>query len=179
MNGIAWPDVAIGIFVAFGTLKGLRRGLIAELTGLLALAFAFAAAFVYRGIWDRFFVDSAHVAPAAAHVVGTLAYAAVAYAVVLALGAALATVAKLPLLGIANRALGAAAGFAKSAAIAWAIVYVALFFPLPAAIRHDLRASPLAQLIERPNDAVDERLRASIPSPVRPFGDGLFALHRS
>ena len=176
---MTWPDVVIGLFVLFGMFKGFKRGLVNELTGLVALGFGLAAAFSYRGLWDEWFVRTVHIAPGAAHVVGMLAYAAVAYAVVLVLGGALSAVAKLPLINIANTLLGAIVGFAKSAAFAWVILYLALFFPLPAPIRHDLRNSTLAQLLERPNAEVDAKVKASIPEPVRSFGNDLFAQHRS
>jgi hypothetical protein len=129
-------------------------------------------------MWDGWFIAVAHLAPGAAHIVGLLAYAAVAYGIVLALGGALSTVAKLPLLNIVNALLGAVVGAIKSAAFVWVILYVVLFFPLPAALRHDIHRSALAQTLLRPSDAVDARLRASIPDVVRPFGDQLFAQHR-
>ena len=101
----------------------------------------------------------------------------IAVACALALGAALSTVARLPLIGIANKLLGAAVGLAKSATFVWAILYVALFFPLPTAIRHDLHDSALAELFERPNELADAKFRASLPEAVRPLADDIFAQH--
>jgi uncharacterized membrane protein required for colicin V production len=174
---VTWADAAIGLLLLFGTFKGFRRGLINELTGLVALAFGLAAAFFYRGMWDGWLIRVMHVAPGAAHVAGMFAYGAVAYTVVLILGGALSTVARLPLIGLANALLGAVVGLAKSAAFAWAILYVALFFPLSPAIRHDLRGSALVQLLQRPNEGADARLRASIPEAIRPYSESLFAQH--
>ena len=147
--------------------------------GLLALAFAFAAAFFYRGIWDRFFVDSVHVAPGAAHVVGTLAYAAVAYAVVLALGAALATVAKT-----------AAARHRESRTRRGRRLREERRDRMGDRLRRPVfsaaRRNParFARFATGATHRTPERRRGRAaarvdPDPVRPFGDGLFALHRS
>jgi uncharacterized membrane protein required for colicin V production len=174
----AWPDVVIGIVVIFGTLKGFKRGFIAELTGALALAFAVAAAFFYAGGWDGFVRGWTHLSPGPAHVIGMVLYSAAAYAIVLALGAALATVAKLPLIGTANAILGAAVGLIKAAVFAWAVLYVALFFSLSPDVREDLHRSALVSLLQIPNSQLDGTLRASLPPFVQPYADALFARHR-
>ncbi len=178
MSAIAWPDIIIGLIVLFGALKGLSRGLVNELAGLIALAFGIAAAFYYGGMWDAWLVRNVHVAPGAAHVVGMVAYGVVAYAIVLVLAGALSAVARLPIIGTANALLGAVVGFAKGAVFAWALLYVALFFPLSADIRHDLHRSTLVAILQRPNDSVDRKVRDSLPGIVRPFGDDLFSRHR-
>lgn len=174
----AWPDVAIGAIVLFGTLKGFKRGLIAELAGALALAFAVAAAFFYAGSWDGFVRGWTHLSPGPAHVVGMVFYAGAAYAIVFALGAALSAVAKLPLIGTANALLGALAGLVKAVVFAWAILYVALFFQLAPDVRADLHRSFLVSLLQIPNAQLDGTLRAGLPEFVQPYAQELFARHR-
>lgn len=178
MSAVAWPDVVIAFVVLFGVLKGFKRGLVRELTGAIALAFGIAAAFRYPGMWDGFFATALHLAPGSAHVVGIIAYAAAAYAVVLALGSLLALVAKLPLLGIGNAVLGAVVGGAKAVVFMWAVVYVALFFPLSPPVRSDLHRSQLVAMLLRPSEGFDGALRASLPPFMQPFADQLFAGHR-
>ncbi|GAC1561463.1 MAG: hypothetical protein NVS3B17_14110 [Vulcanimicrobiaceae bacterium] len=176
--GVAWPDLAIGLILLLGTLAGFKRGLIDELAGLVALGFAIVAAFAYGGTWDAWLHDHARLGVGSAHIVGLVLYAAAAYAVVRAIGAALSTVAKLPIVGTANALAGAAVGFAKAAVFLWAIVYVALFFPLNASLRDDLHQSRLVAFLELPNGKLDENLRRSLPFFVQPFAKDLFERHR-
>lgn len=176
--GLVWPDIAIGFLMIFGTLRGFKRGLIRELAGAVALGFAIAAGFAYGGTWDAWLHDRAHLGLGSAHIVGLALYAAAAYTVVRAVAAALATVAKLPLVGTANALAGAAVGFAKATVVLWAIVYVALFFPLTATLRDDMHQSRLVAFLETPNKRLDASLRGSLPSFVRPFADDLFTRHR-
>lgn len=178
MSAVAWPDVVIAIVVLFGTLKGIKYGLVRELTGAVALAFAIAAAFRYPGMWDEFIAAHVHVSPGATHVVGMVAYAAVAYAIVLALASVLSLVAKLPLLGTVNAFGGAIVGAAKGIVVMWVVLYVALFFPLSTAIRDDFHRSSLVAQLERPNERVDTTLRATLPPFIAPYADSLFAAHR-
>ncbi len=178
MMGLAWPDIAIGFVAIFGTLKGFKRGFVSELRGAVALAFGIAAAFAYGGMWDAWLHDRMHLGTGIAHVAGMVLYASLAYAVVYAIGSALAVVAKLPIVGTVNALLGALVGALKSAVFAWAVVYVALFFPLTAVLRDDLHRSHFVAALQRPNFAVDARVRASLPEFVRPFARALFDRHR-
>jgi len=175
---VAWPDIAIGAIVVLGALVGFKRGLVSELFGALALVFALAAGYAYNGTWDGFVQSHSHLSPSSAHVVGMVFYAFAAYAIVRLLGAALSAVAKLPIVGIANSALGALVGLIKAAVFAWAVLYVALFFPLPQDVRSDLHRSALVALLQIPNASVDGALRDSLPWFVRPYSTTLFANHR-
>ncbi len=177
VNALAWPDIAIVVVVLFGALRGLKVGLVRELTGVLALAVGILAAFRYPGMWDEFIVAHWHAAAGAAHIIGMVAYAAVAYAIVLALGSALSIVAKLPLLNLVNAVGGAAVGAAKGVVFVWIALYVALFFPLPQAVRDDLHRSLLVAQLERPNDRLDTTLRATLPPAMVPFAHSLFEAH--
>ncbi len=174
---MTWPDVIIAFVVVFGALRGLKRGLVRELTGALALVFAITAAFRYPSLWDRFMRDRFHLGAAPAHVVGMLAYALAAYAVVLALGTALSLVAKLPLIGAGNAFFGALVGAAKAAVVVWAVLYVVLFLPLAPSVHEDLRRSHLVALFAQPTRRLDASLRASLPSFLQPLAGSLFARH--
>jgi uncharacterized membrane protein required for colicin V production len=174
---VAWPDIAIGFILLFTTLRGLKRGMVAELTGLVALGFGIAAAFAYTGAFDALVRAHGHLGAAPAHVIGMLAYAGLAYALVYALGAALSSIARLPILNVANALLGAAAGLIKGAVYAWAILYVALLFPLPGDIRGDLHRSALVAALQTPDRWFDAQLRDKMPAFMRPFGEPILDHH--
>jgi uncharacterized membrane protein required for colicin V production len=173
----AWPDIVIALILVFTTLKGLRRGMVAEITGAAALVFGVIAAFVYSGTFDAFVRDHGHLGPAPAHVVGMLLYAGLAYATVYVLGTALAAIAKLPLLNLANALLGAAVGLAKGFIYSWALLYVALLFPLSSDVRADLHRSHLVALLQTPDLWLDGQLRGRMPDFLRSYGDPILNHH--
>lgn len=174
---MVWPDIVVGLLLAFGAFRGWRVGLIGELRGTVAFAAAVVAAFTYPGTWDGFAHDRTGLGPGSAHVLALLAYAAAAYAVVFMLGFALGRIAKLPIIGIVNAALGASIGIVKTTIFAWAILYVALFFPLSHELRDDLHRSRAVAVLESPNERFDATLRSSLPWFVRPYSSDIFARH--
>jgi uncharacterized membrane protein required for colicin V production len=178
MMGLAWPDVAIGFIVAFGTLAGFKRGFVAEVTGLVALVFGIAAGIAYAGTWDGWVHARAHLDGASAHVAGMVLYGLATWAVVLVLGRAFGGVAKLPLVASLNAALGGLAGCVKAVLLTWTVLYVALFFPLGDDVRAGLHESRLVAVLQSPNAGLDDRLRDALPWFVRPFSESLFERHR-
>jgi uncharacterized membrane protein required for colicin V production len=177
-NAIAWPNIVIAIVLLVTTLRGIKRGMIGELKGLVALAFGIVAAVSYGGTFDGFVRDRSHLAAPTAHVTGMVLYGILAYAIVYVVGAALQNVAKLPLLNIANTILGGLVGFAKGAVYTWAILYVALFFPLPKDVRSDLHRSQLVATLQTPDAWLDARVRDKLPDFMRPYGEPILAGHR-
>lgn len=178
MNGFAWPDLALALILLLGTLSGFKRGFVRELAGAVALAFAIAAGFAYRGTWDVWINDRTHMGVASAHITGLLLYAVAAYAIVYALGMALATIAKLPIISTVNALLGAVVGCAKALVLSWAIVFAALFFPLTPTLRDDLHRSRAIAYLQAPNRKIDAALRVALPPFVKPFATELFTRHR-
>ena len=175
---MAWPDIVAGSIFAFAALRGWRVGLIAELTGTLALVAGIGAAFAYPGAWDGFVMSMLHLGSGSARVGGMFAYAVVAYTVVSAIGFALGRVAKLPIIGTANAALGSAFGLAKSMLFVWAVLYIALFFPLSRDLRDDLHRSRFVAMLSSDDAGLDDTLRSSLPQFVRPYSKDIFARHR-
>ncbi len=175
---MTWPDIVIAIVLGLGTLAGLRRGLIGELSGIVAMGAAVVAAFSYGGGLDAWVRGRTHLGTGSAHVVGMVLFGLIAYAIVLAIGLVLSGVAKLPIVNIANALGGAAIGFCKSLLFLWIALYVALFFPLSADLRKDLHDSTLVTLIETPNKQLDAHMRDSLPDAVRPFAGSIFDRHR-
>jgi uncharacterized membrane protein required for colicin V production len=182
MNGVAsaisWPDIVIAIVLLVTTLRGIKRGMIGELKGLVALAFGIAAAASYGGTFDGFVRDHSHLAAPTAHVIGMFLYGILAYAIVYVVGAALQNVAKLPLLNIANTILGGVVGLVKGAIYSWAILYVALFFPLPNDVRADLHRSQLVAMLQIPDAWLDAQVRNKLPDFMRPYGEPILNGHR-
>jgi len=178
VNGFAWPDLALALILLLGTLSGFKRGFVRELAGAVALAFAIAAGFAYRGTWDVWINDRTHMGGASAHITGLLLYAAAAYAIVYALGMALATIAKLPIISTVNALFGAVVGCAKALVLSWAIVFAALFFPLTPTLRDDLHQSRAIAFLQAPNRKIDAALRVALPPFVKPFATELFTRHR-
>ena len=78
---------------------------------------------------------------------------------------------------MANALLGAAAGLIKGAVYAWAILYVALLFPLPGDIRGDLHRSALVAALQTPDRWFDAQLRDKMPAFMRPFGEPILDHH--
>jgi uncharacterized membrane protein required for colicin V production len=174
----SWPDVVVAAILVIGALFGFKRGLLNEVLGLIALGFAIVAGLSYSGMWDAWVRRTTHLDPSLAHLGGLVLFALCAYAVVRLLGLALAPVTKLPLLGSLNAALGAVVGLLKAGVFAWVALYVALFFPLPPALRNDFRHSTLVALLATPNPRVDGMLRAELPARARPYAEQLFAAHQ-
>lgn len=176
---LTWPDVVIGGIAVIFAVKGYRKGFVSELAGAVALFIAIVAAFRYGGSWDDFFASKTGLGPGSAHVVGMVAYAVAVYAVVMIVAWILGHIARLPVLGIGNSIAGAIVGAGKAVVVAWAILYVLLFFPLTRDLRTDLHHSQVVQLVTQPNGQVDAALRGMLPWFVRPLMSPLFARHHA
>jgi membrane protein required for colicin V production len=175
---MSWPDALATLVLVIGGVKGFMRGFVSELTGLIALAVAIGAAFVYPGMWDDAVAGWTHLGPGSAHVVAMAAFALLAYIVVILLGSALGTIAKLPIVNVLNAALGAAVGVVKGAILLWLVIFVALYFPLSRDLREDLSRSYIVGWLEKPNGDIDTALKRSLPWFARPFSNGIIGRHR-
>ncbi|MBV8601978.1 MAG: CvpA family protein [Candidatus Eremiobacteraeota bacterium] len=175
---MAWPDLVIVAILAIGALKGWKRGLVSEIGGFIEIVLAFWAAFHYNGAFDGLATSFAKAGPGSAHIIGMIGFAIAIYLVLLAISLALGLVVKLPVLGIANNVLGIPIGIAKAAVLVWAILYVALFFPLQSDVRDDLRRSSLVQLETQPNAQVDSAIVSTMPWFMKPFVSGFLKGHR-
>jgi uncharacterized membrane protein required for colicin V production len=175
---LTWPDIVIGGLALFFTLKGWKRGFVSELAGAVALFAAIAAAFRYPGSLDDIAERYAHASSGAAHIIGMVVFALAVYLAVTALAWIFGRFAKLPVISLGNSAAGALVGLAKALAGAWAVLYVALFFPLPHDLRSDLHRSTIVSLVTEPNNHIDAIMRGALPSFVKPFTDPIFTNHR-
>lgn len=174
---MTWPDLVIAVIAVLFAVKGYRKGFVSELAGAVALFIALIAALRYPGTFDGMVGSLTGLGPGSAHVVAMVAFAVVVYVIVILIAWILGRFAKLPLVGIGNAIGGAVVGAGKVLVVSWAILYVALFFPLSRDLRDDLRRSTLVQLVTQPNAQVDDTVRGLLPWFVRPFMIPLFAHH--
>jgi uncharacterized membrane protein required for colicin V production len=178
MAGLSWPDLVIGVIALLFALKGWKRGFVSEIGGFIALVAAIWAALRYPGTLDQPAVDYLHVNAGSAHVVGMIVFALIVYIALLVISAVLSRIARLPVIGLGNGAAGAAVGVAKAAVGIWAVLYVALFFPLTPDLRKDLHDSQLVALVTSENQQIDGIVKNTMPWFVRPLVQPIFARHR-
>ncbi len=172
-----WPDLIIGGIALFFAWKGARNGFVRELAGPVALVLAVIAAFRYPGSLDADVTNVTHLGPGSSHVIGTVLFAIIVYALVTMLAWLIGRIASLPGIGLVNGAAGALVGAAKALFAAWAVLYVALFFPLTPDLRTDLHASPLVQLLTTPDAGIDATLHGVMPPFVGSLLEPAFEQH--
>lgn len=175
---LTWPDLVIGGLALVFALKGWKRGFVAELAGAVAFFIAVVAAIRYPGSLDDLAQEYAHASPGAAHVVGMVVFAIAVYAAAMALAWIFGRFAKLPVISLGNSAAGALVGTTKALVGVWAVLYVALFFPLTHDLRLDLHRSTMVSIVTGPNATVDTLMRDALPSFAKRFADPLFTNHR-
>lgn len=175
---MTWPDIVIAAFALIAALRGWKRGFVSELAGFVALALGLWAGYRYDGSFDAQIVAWTHLGPGSAHVIGMAATAFVVYVVLLIASLLLGRVAKLPVLGTGNAIAGGALGVVKAALVVWAVLYIALFFPLTPDLRGDLHRSQLVAAITQPNAQLDGVIEREMPWFIRPLVSPLFAHHR-
>jgi uncharacterized membrane protein required for colicin V production len=174
---VTWPDLVIAVVALILAFKGWKRGFVSEIGGFIALAAAGWAAIFYPGTLDGLVTQFFHLGEGSAHVVGMIAFALLVYVALMVLSSILSRIAKLPVIGIGNAAGGAVVGIAKALLGTWAVIYVALFFPLSADFRRDLHNSPMVEQVAQYNPTVDAFVRDALPWFVRPFAKPLFDRH--
>ena len=175
---MTWPDIVIVAFAAIAALRGWKRGFVSELAGFVALALGLWAGYRYNGSFDATVEQWTHLGPGSSHVVAMAGTAFLVYAILLIASLLLNRVAKIPVLGLGNSIAGGALGIIKAALVTWAVLYIALFFPLSPDLRSDLHRSPLVAYITQPNAQLDGWIEHGMPWFVRPFVGPLFTHHR-
>jgi uncharacterized membrane protein required for colicin V production len=175
---MSWPDIVIVAFALIAALRGWKRGFVSELAGFVALGLGLWAGYRYDGSFDGAVAAWTHLGPGSAHVVAMAGTAFGVYAILLVASLLLGRIAKLPVLGIGNAIAGAALGIVKAALVTWAVLYVALFFPLSPDLRGDLHRSALVAYITQPNAQLDGVIERQMPWFMRPFVSPLFTHHR-
>jgi uncharacterized membrane protein required for colicin V production len=176
---VTWPDLVIAVIALLFALKGWKRGFVAEIGGFIALAAAIWAAIRYPGTFDVAIQQLTHLGEGSAHVIGMVSFALIIYIALLVISVVLSRIARLPVIGLGNGIGGSLVGIVKALVGTWAVVYVALFFPLPRDLRTDLHDSQVVAFVSQDNAQIDDYMRSSMPWWVRPMVAPLFARHRS
>jgi membrane protein required for colicin V production len=175
---VTWPDLVIVVIALLFALKGWKRGFVAEIGGFIALAAAIWAALIYPGTFDGTIQQLTHLGEGSVHVIGMVSFALLVYIALMVISSMLSRIARLPVIGIGNGIGGALVGVVKALLGAWAVIYVALFFPLTRDLREDLHRSPLVAFVSQDNRQIDAYMRSAMPWWVRPMVSPLFARHR-
>lgn len=175
---MTWPDLVIGALALLFALKGWKRGFVAEIGGFIALAASIWASLHYPGTLDATVQRLTGLGPGSAHVVGMVVFAVIVYVALMVISSVLSRIARLPVIGLGNSAGGAAIGVVKALIGTWAVLYVALFFPLTPDLRGDLHRSELVALVTQENPRIDAFVRGTMPWFVRPLVQPLFWRHR-
>jgi Colicin V production protein len=157
IEGIVWPDLLFAAVIALAVFKGFTRGFVKELGGLIAIAAATIAPWYYNGSADWVIAKYTDLGPPLAHAAGMIGTSIAAYLIVM--------VAVLIV------------GFVKAYALIWAILFIALFFPLTPAIRSNLHESHLAPFFTAYDSNVDDGILWAAPEFARPFLKPYFANH--
>ncbi len=174
---LGWPDVVLGALLLFAFLKGIKRGGVREIGGLLAIVAAIAAAILYRGQLDQTIGWMTHASAGVNRLLGVLTAAILGYVIALLIVSIVDRIMHLPVLGTGNALIGGAIGLAKGAVLLWAVLYVALFFALPSTMRADLARSPVVTFITSPNARIDHGLQTMLPPIVEPYVHPIFQRH--
>jgi hypothetical protein len=119
-----------------------------------------------------------HAGPGTAHLAGMIVFALAVYLAITALAWIVGRFAKLPVISLGNSAAGALVGLVKAFIGSWAVLYIALFFPLSPAIRADLHDSTLVSIVTTPNDEADAVMRNALPPFMKSLTEPLFTTHR-
>ncbi len=175
---MTWPDLVIAAIALLFALKGWKRGFVAEIGGFIALAAAIWAALSYPGTFDTTVRELTKLGEGSAHVIGMVAFALVVYIALMVISAVLSRVARLPVIGLGNGIGGACVGVVKALLGTWAVIYVALFFPLTRDFRADLHHSQAVAFVSQDNAQIDAYMKSTMPWWVRPLVAPLFARHR-
>lgn len=178
IGGIAWPDLLFVLVVLFAVVKGFTRGFVKELGGLVAFAAAAIAPWYYNGAADLPVAKLTGLGVAPAHAVCMLGTSIFAYVIVMIAVWIVGTIVKLPILGIGNKIAGAFVGFVKAYLFLWAVLYVALFFPLTPQVRAALHGSSFAPFFTAYDDDVNRGVLAVVPSFAKPYLEPYVKLHR-
>jgi uncharacterized membrane protein required for colicin V production len=178
IGSVSWADIFILIILAIVTARGFERGFIKEIAGFVALAAALIVPWYYSGTLDGPIANAVHVELPVAHLIATVASAAIAYAIVLLVAAYLGRIKKVPVLGLGNAIAGSVAGFVKGAIFIWIVLFVALFFPLTPGIRASLHGSRIATFLMSYNGTVDATIEATLPPWTLPLVQPFFKRHR-
>jgi membrane protein required for colicin V production len=173
-----WVDILVALTLLAAFWGGYRNGLVREVIGLAAVVLAWLAATAFASAATDWISAQWTVAPAVARVAAFWAVFLLAFVAVRALGWLLERVTKLPVISIVSGIGGGLVSGIKALVLLWAILFVALFFPMDKEVREALRQSPSATLIESFDGPVVAAIDAALPKVTRPVWHIVMKKHR-
>lgn len=157
---------------------GFRNGVLREVTGVAATAAGWFLGSVGAGLTGAALSGAFALDVGNAHLIAFWLLFLVAFVTVMALGTRLDRVEHArPALVLSSVAGGLAAAL-KAAFFLWAVLFVALFFPIRGDVRATLRRSPSVAFAQRFDRYVFDPFRASMPKWSHPAVDWIIRHHR-
>jgi membrane protein required for colicin V production len=175
--GVAWPDIIIVVILAIGIFRGVTRGFVSELSGVVAVVAALITPWYYNGSFDDAIGTVVRLGPGSAHVVGMFLTGIVTYVIVQAFAWVLNKFASLPGLNIVNGIGGGLIGMMKGSVVIWVALFIALYFPLSPDIRNDLSVAKLPWYYTQQNEMIDNMIESITPWFGKPFVHPYIARH--
>jgi membrane protein required for colicin V production len=165
---VDWVDALIILTLAAAFWGGFRNGLVRELVGLAAVVLAWIAAAAFANPAADWIATQWTLSPSVARVVAFWTVFLIVFVGVRAAGWLLERITKLPVINILSGVGGGLVSCAKSLVLLWAILFVALFFPVDNDVRSALKTSHGAMFIEAFDEPVTAAIDAALPKLARP-----------
>lgn len=173
-----WVDTLVALTILAAFLGGYRNGVVRELIGLAAVVLAWFAAAAFAGAISDWFALEYNFAPSVARVAAFWSVFLATFVVVRTLGWLLERFTALPVISIASGVGGGLVASVKAVVLLWAILFIALFFPMDRQVRVALRASWSATLVESFDGPVISAIDAALPKFARPVWHVVMRNHR-
>lgn len=173
-----WVDILVALTLLAAFWGGYRNGLVREVIGLAAVVLAWFAATAFATGTSDWIAAQWNFSPAVARVAAFWSVFLAAFVVVRALGWLLERVTKLPVISIVSGIGGGLVSAVKALVLLWAVLFVALFFPMDAQVREALRESPSAEVIESFDGPVVAAIDAALPKVTRPVWHVVMKKHK-
>jgi membrane protein required for colicin V production len=173
-----WVDILVALTLLAAFWGGYRNGLVREVIGLAAVVLAWFAATAFASAASDWLSAQWAVSPTVARVIAFWSVFLFAFVAVRALGWLLEHITKLPVVSIVSGIGGGLVSSVKVLVLLWAVLFVALFFPMDQQVRQALRQSPSAMLIESFDAPVVAAIDAALPKVTRPVWHIVMKKHR-
>lgn len=173
-----WIDALVFMTLAVAFWGGYRAGVVRELIGLVAIIFAWVLAGAFAGPFADSLGQAWHISVSIAHLIGFWLLFLIVFAGIRALGWLLERAASLPIIKIFSGIGGGLVASAKSVLLLWALLFVALFFPISVDVRSAMRSSPSARAIDALDEPAYAMLEGALPKPVRIVAASILKHHR-
>jgi membrane protein required for colicin V production len=175
---VNWVDALVILTLAAAFWGGYRNGLVRELVGLAAVILAWIAASAFANPTADWIATQWALSPSVARVAAFWAVFLAVFVAIRAAGWLLERITKLPVINVASGIGGGLAACLKASVLLWAILFVALFFPMDNDVRTALKNSPSANYIESFDAPVTAAIDAALPKLARPVWHVVMKRHR-